>query len=74
MVTQTFVVFQAQPAVESKPWPLHFLWILLSGHMAIHVDRGSGPRKVMERRGGSEPQRADETAQLDDVHAADRDP
>jgi signal transduction histidine kinase len=28
------------------------LWVLLSGHVSIRVDRGAGPRKVMEWRGG----------------------
>jgi len=28
------------------------LWIILSGHLAIYVDRGFGPRRVMEWRGG----------------------
>jgi len=28
------------------------LYIVLSGHMSIHVDRGAGPQKVMEWRGG----------------------
>ena len=28
------------------------LYIVLSGHMSIHIDRGAGPQKVMEWRGG----------------------
>jgi signal transduction histidine kinase len=28
------------------------LWVFLNGHVVIHVDRGSGPRKVMEWIGG----------------------
>src|SRR5207247_10564388 len=28
------------------------LYIVLSGHLSIHVDRGAGPHKVMEWRGG----------------------
>ncbi|MEQ1729960.1 MAG: hypothetical protein ABL982_16465, partial [Vicinamibacterales bacterium] len=28
------------------------LFIVLSGHIVIHVDRGEGPTKVMEWRGG----------------------
>jgi len=28
------------------------LYIVLSGHISIHVDRGAGPQKVMEWRGG----------------------
>jgi signal transduction histidine kinase len=28
------------------------LYVILSGHLTIHVDRGAGPHKVMEWRGG----------------------
>jgi signal transduction histidine kinase len=28
------------------------LWVVLSGHFSIRVDRGTGPRKVLEWRGG----------------------
>ena len=28
------------------------LWILLSGHIVVHVDRGAGPRRVIEWRAG----------------------
>ena len=28
------------------------LYIILSGHLSIHIDRGAGPHKVMEWRGG----------------------
>ena len=28
------------------------LWIILTGHISIRVDRGTGPRKVLEWRGG----------------------
>jgi CRP-like cAMP-binding protein len=34
--------------VSRKTDPLDSLVIVLSGHFAIHVDRGAGPRKVME--------------------------
>ncbi len=34
--------------VTRKSDPLDSLAIVLSGHFAIHVDRGAGPRKVME--------------------------
>lgn len=34
--------------VSKKTDPLDSLVIVLSGHFAIHVDRGAGPRKVME--------------------------
>jgi signal transduction histidine kinase len=29
-----------------------FLWIILTGHLAIYVDRGLGPRRVLEWRAG----------------------
>jgi signal transduction histidine kinase len=29
-----------------------FLWIVLTGHLAIYVDRGLGPRRVLEWRSG----------------------
>ena len=32
--------------------PMETLWIVLSGHLSIRVNRGGGPRKVMEWRGG----------------------
>jgi signal transduction histidine kinase len=32
--------------------PLSALWVVLSGHLAIYVNRGLGPRKVLEWRGG----------------------
>ncbi len=35
-----------------KGEPIHYLWIMLSGHMSIHVDRGAGPRRVMDWRSG----------------------
>ena len=35
-----------------KTGPVRGLYIVLAGHLSIHVDRGSGPRKVMEWRGG----------------------
>ena len=28
------------------------LYVVLSGRLSIHVDRGAGPRKVMEWQGG----------------------
>jgi signal transduction histidine kinase len=38
--------------VAPKGQPIEKLWIVLSGHIAIHVDRGAGPRRVMEWRTG----------------------
>jgi signal transduction histidine kinase len=32
--------------------PMTELWVVLSGHLSIRVNRGAGPRKVMEWRGG----------------------
>lgn len=32
--------------------PVLGLYIVLSGHLSIHIDRGAGPHKVMEWRGG----------------------
>lgn len=37
-------------AVENEP--ITGLWVVLSGHITIRVDRGAGPRKVMEWTGG----------------------
>ncbi|MGH9162748.1 MAG: ATP-binding protein [Vicinamibacteraceae bacterium] len=31
---------------------LEEMWVVLSGHLSIRVNRGAGPRKVMEWRGG----------------------
>jgi signal transduction histidine kinase len=36
----------------TKNEPVDHLWIVLSGRMAIFVDRGAGPHKMMEWRGG----------------------
>lgn len=38
--------------VASKGKRIETLWIILSGHIAIRVDRGAGPRRVMEWRTG----------------------
>ena len=32
--------------------PIHSLFVVFFGHLTIRVDRGAGPRKVMEWRGG----------------------
>jgi len=38
--------------VSPKGKPVQGLYVMLSGHMTIFVDRGAGPQKVMEWRGG----------------------
>jgi signal transduction histidine kinase len=38
--------------VSPRGKPVQGLYIMLSGHMTIFVDRGAGPQKVMEWRGG----------------------
>ncbi len=38
--------------VSTMGEPLKALYVILSGHVIIRVDRGAGPRKVMEWRGG----------------------
>jgi signal transduction histidine kinase len=38
--------------VSPRGKPVPGLYIMLSGHMTIFVDRGAGPQKVMEWRGG----------------------
>jgi signal transduction histidine kinase len=45
---------QLQPGdvLTAKGKPVLGLYIMLSGHMTISIDRGAGPRKVMEWRGG----------------------
>lgn len=35
-----------------KTGPVRGLYVVLSGRLSIHIDRGAGPRKVMEWRGG----------------------
>src|SRR6185369_16157436 len=35
-----------------KTGPVAGLYIVLSGQLSIHIDRGAGPHKVMEWRGG----------------------
>jgi signal transduction histidine kinase len=35
-----------------KTGPVLGLYVVLSGHMSIHIDRGAGPHKVMEWSGG----------------------
>jgi signal transduction histidine kinase len=38
--------------LSARGKPVPGLYIMLSGHMTISLDRGAGPRKVMEWRGG----------------------
>jgi signal transduction histidine kinase len=38
--------------LTAKSGPVLGLYIVLSGHLSIHIDRGAGPHKVMEWRGG----------------------
>lgn len=38
--------------LTSKSAPVEGLHVVLNGHLTIHVDQGTGPRKIMEWRGG----------------------
>jgi signal transduction histidine kinase len=38
--------------LSAKGHPVRGLFIILSGHLTIHVDRGAGPHKAMDWRGG----------------------
>jgi signal transduction histidine kinase len=38
--------------LTSKDGPVEGLHVVLDGYLSIHVDRGAGPRKIMEWRGG----------------------
>lgn len=40
--------FAAGDVITSHGGPVAGLYVVLTGHLAIHVDRGAGPRKVME--------------------------
>jgi signal transduction histidine kinase len=46
------VRLEAGSVLSSKDRPVLGLYIVLSGHMSIHIDRGAGPHKVMEWREG----------------------
>ena len=46
------VRLEQEEVLTSKVRPVRGLYIVLSGHMSIHIDRGAGPHKVMEWRGG----------------------
>ena len=45
-------VYEAGAVVAPKGDPIENLWIVLSGHITIRVDRGAGPRRVTEWRAG----------------------
>jgi signal transduction histidine kinase len=45
-------VWEAGTIVAPKGKRIETLWVLLSGHIAIRVDRGAGPRRVTEWRTG----------------------
>jgi signal transduction histidine kinase len=46
------VRLEAGDVLTPKAGPVLGLYIVLSGHLSIHIDRGAGPHKVMEWRGG----------------------
>lgn len=41
-------VYEVGSLVAPKGRRIEHMWIILSGYIAIHVDRGAGPRRVME--------------------------
>src|SRR5579862_8035710 len=43
---------RACEVLTAKGSPVEGLYVLLSGHVTLCVDRGSGPQKVIEWRGG----------------------
>ena len=43
---------QAGEVLSHKGMPVSGLYIILSGHVVLSVDRGSGPQKIIEWRGG----------------------
>ena len=46
------VQLETGDVLTPKTGPVLGLFIVLSGHLSIHIDRGAGPHKVMEWRGG----------------------
>jgi len=46
------VQLETGDVLTPKAGPVLGLYIVLSGHLSIHIDRGAGPHKVMEWRGG----------------------
>jgi len=47
-----FEVREAGTVIAPKGKPIEMLWIVLSGHTAVRVDRGAGPRRVVDWRMG----------------------
>jgi len=47
-----YVVYEVGTIVGPKGKRVDYLWIILSGKIAIRVDRGAGPRRVREWRAG----------------------
>ncbi len=47
-----FEVREPGVVIGRKGRPIEFLWVILSGSIQVTVDRGSGPRRVMEWRAG----------------------
>jgi signal transduction histidine kinase len=45
-------VYEAGTVIAPKGKRVDRLWIILSGHVAVQVDRGAGPRRVTEWRTG----------------------
>jgi len=45
-------VREAGTVIAPKGKRIEILWIIISGHVAVQVDRGSGPRRVTEWRAG----------------------
>jgi CRP-like cAMP-binding protein len=43
---------EAGEVLSHKGEPVAGLYVILSGHVVLSVDRGSGPQKVIEWRGG----------------------
>jgi hypothetical protein len=48
----TFNVHEAGHVIGSKGTRIERLWLIVSGHVAIRVDRGVGPRLVTEWHAG----------------------
>ena len=47
-----FEIYEAGTIIAPKGTPIEKLWIILTGCVAVQVDRGVGPRLVMEWRSG----------------------
>ena len=46
------ITFQRGEILTPKTGPVKGAYVVLSGHFTIHVNRGTGPKKVMEWRAG----------------------